>query len=314
MSLENLSLDLQAFIRTATVLALLFGLYTAWRGVGSLRSSGQLPYFRLRQKRMLNAWRLIALAAFLLTLAAWLGFSGEDVAYRLFPVTTTPTVQSTASLTPSLTQMPTITLTPSITPTLEFTYTPSPTPIPRLPLSIEALFLSSVTPDNNAVFSPLVFSTGLNLSSYEPSGVGTVFQNPVNEIFASFSYDQMQNGVQWTALWYRQGDLVHFETLTWDGGTGGLGFTEWSPDSEEWLPGMYQVQIFVGAEAKVVGEFEVEGGVATSTSTITPSPTPSATFTETSSPTFTATHTRFPTDTATNTPTRTTVPTATEED
>jgi len=311
--LENLSLDFQSFIRTATVLALLFGLYSAWRGVRFLQSSGQLPYFRLRQKRAVYAWRLIGLSILLFALAAGLAFSGEEVAYRFFSVTATPTIEPTASLTPSPTQLPTITLTPSVTPTLEFTYTPSPTPIPQLPLSIQALFLSSVTPDGNAVFSPLTFSTGLNLSSYEPSGVDTIFSNPVDEIFASFSYDQMQNGVQWTALWYRQGDLVHNESLSWDGGTGGSGFTEWSPDPEEWLPGMYQVQIFVGAESKVVGDFEVVGDMVTSSPTITPSLTPTSTSTETSSPTFTVTHTRFPTDPATNTPTPTTVPTATEE-
>jgi len=311
--LENLSLDLQAFIRTATALALIFGLYSAWQGIRFLRTSGQMPYFRLRQKRAVNAWRLIGLSILLFILAGGLAFSGEDVAYRLFPVTSTPTLAPTASLTSSPTQLPSVTLTPSITPTLEFTYTPSPTPLPQLPPSIEALFLSSVTPDTNAVFSPLTFSTGLNLSSYEPSGVDTIFQNPVEEIFASFTYDQMQDGLQWTALWYRQGSLVHFETLTWDGGTGGAGFTEWSPDSEEWLPGMYQVQIFVGADPKVVGDFEVVGEVVTSTPTVTPSLTPTPTFTETSSPTFTATHTRFPTDTATSTSTRTTVPTATQE-
>jgi len=311
--LENLSLDLQAFIRTAAALALISGLYSAWRGVRFLRSSGQMPYFRVRQKRAVSAWRLIGLSVVLFILAAALAFSGEDLAYRFFPVTTTPTQVPTPSLTPSPTEPPTVTLTPSITPTLEFTYTPSPTSIPQLPPSIEALFLSSVTPDTNAVFSPLTFSTGLNLSSYEPSGVDTVFQIPVEEIFASFTYDQMQNGSQWTALWYRQGTLVHFETLTWDGGTGGAGFTEWSPDSEEWLPGMYQVQIFVGADPKVVGDFEVVGEVVTSTATVTPSLTASPTFTETSSPTFTATDTRFPTDTVTPTPTFTSTPTSTEE-
>ena len=308
MPLENLSLDLQAFIRTAAALALLFASYSAWQGFRFLRSSGQLPYFRLRQKRAVNAWRLIGLSIVLLIVAAGLAFSGEDLAYNIFQVTATSSPQPTASLTPSLTLSPTITLTPSETPTLQFTYTPSPTAIPQLPLSIEALFLSSVTPDSNSVFSPLTFSTGLNLSTYEPSGVDSEFQIPISEIFASFSYDQMQNGVQWTALWYRQGDLVHFETLTWDGGTGGSGFTEWSPDAEEWIPGIYQVQIFVGSEPQVVGEFEVIGDQVTSTATITPSLSPTPVPTNTSLPTFTVTHTRFPTDTPIDPPTRTPIP------
>jgi hypothetical protein len=107
----------------------------------------------------------------------------------------------------------------------------------------------------------------------------------------------MVDGVQWTALWYYQGELVNFETQVWQGGTGGLGFSEWGPDAEAWRPGIYQVQIFVGTEAKVVGEFLVSGEPVTSTWTPTPTRTPTPTFTVTNTPTITATHTRLPTAT-----------------
>ena len=68
---------------------------------------------------------------------------------------------------------------------------------------------------------------------------------------AVFTYDQMTPGAQWTALWYREGELVHYETIPWNGETGGFGFTEWEAPASEWLPGTYQVQIFVGLEWKV---------------------------------------------------------------
>ncbi|HEY4717557.1 MAG TPA: hypothetical protein VIH14_00955, partial [Anaerolineales bacterium] len=87
------------------------------------------------------------------------------------------------------------------------------------------------------------------------------------------------------------------ETKPWDGATGGYGFTEWIPDAEEWLPGRYQVRIFVGIEPKVVGEFEVAGDPSTSTPTPTPSDTPTPTPTRTLTRTITATHTRWPTQT-----------------
>jgi type VI secretion system secreted protein VgrG len=161
-----------------------------------------------------------------------------------------------------------------------------------------AQFTSAVTPNPNAVFSPFTFARGINLRTYLAIDAGSAFANPVSGIYAIFSYDQMAEGVQWTALWYRNGELVHYETKPWDGGTGGLGYTEWLADAEEWLPGSYQVQIFVGTEVKVAGSFEVTGQPATSTATPLPSATPTATPSRTSTPTITATHTRQPTATA----------------
>jgi type VI secretion system secreted protein VgrG len=117
---------------------------------------------------------------------------------------------------------------------------------------------------------------------------------------AVFTYDQMVPGSQWTALWYRDGQLVHFETIPWDGTTGGYGFAEWEAPEEEWLPGTYQVQIFAGLEWKVVDQFVLQGDAptkiptATLTTTQTPSRTPTSTVTQTPHPTQPATATRTP--------------------
>ena len=96
---------------------------------------------------------------------------------------------------------------------------------------------------------------------------------------AVFSYDQMIPGSQWTALWYRNNELVHYETIPWDGEVGGYGFTEWKAPAEEWLPGTYEVRIFVGLDWKVVGQFILQGDAPTKipTLTVTPSPTPTRT-------------------------------------
>ncbi len=231
-------------------------------------------------------------------LGLWLFFSGEKTIYQIFPVTNTPSPTLTFTLSPTPSLIPTLTPTPSLTPTLQFTYTPSPSPIPELPSSVSALFESSVTPNPDTAYSPLIFSSDLDLESYSTIGEATIFQNPVNQIYATFSYDLMIAGVQWTALWYRQGELVHFESFPWDGGTGGLGFTEWIPNSEEWLPGAYQVHVFVGEQVIVSGEFQVEGEALTSTPTATPTSSSTSTFTVTHTPSITATHTRFPTYTS----------------
>lgn len=297
-AVPSFSLDLSAFIRTATYILIFFGLYALWRGRASIRASAELPYFRLRQQRLAAGWRTIFAALVLFGASAWFGFYGERTAYSIFPVTPTPSQTMTPSLTftPSLT--PTETLTPSLTPTLQFSLTPSPSAVPVLPAEVLSQFTSQVTPNPDALFSPLTFAPRLNFETYFAIDAGVVFANPVGSMYATFSYDGMLPGVQWTALWYRSGELVHFETIPWDGVTGGYGYTEWIPDAEEWLPAIYQVQIFVGTEVKTVGNFEVTGAPATSSPTPTASSTATPTPSKTATPTITATHTRQPTATA----------------
>ncbi|MDH5506379.1 MAG: hypothetical protein OEZ02_04095 [Anaerolineae bacterium] len=273
-------------------MAFLGGFYAAWRGIKSIQGSGELPYFRLRRQQLMRGWRLLFSAAGLSALAVFLGFFAEPFAYTVIEVTTTPTLTPTITLTPSMTLSPTITLTPSITPTLQYTYTPTITPTAFVPASVYNLFESQVTPNPDAAFSEFVFAQGLD-ALYRPIGRGTIFQNPVGHIYALFSYDKMLVGVQWTALWFRNGEMVYFETKPWDGATGGFGFTDWEPEPGEWLPGNYLVQIFVGLEWKRSGEFVVEG----SPPTLTPSAT--ATGTPTLTPTITPTQTPWPTQTRT---------------
>jgi hypothetical protein len=187
------------------------------------------------------------------------------------------------------------------------TDTPTITPTPFIPPAIEALFESVVTPNPNAVFSPLLFS-----SVYENSecvAPSTSFVNPIREMWACFSYDGMLPGVQWTALWYRENELVRYETYPWDGSTGGLYYTQWSPSPEIWLPGEYQVQLFVGHDLKVIGRFIVSGDPPTASPTISPTLTASPTLTRT--PSGTPTSSRTPVPTGTPTATRTPRPTAT---
>jgi type VI secretion system secreted protein VgrG len=193
-------------------------------------------------------------------------------------------------------------VTPSITPSPAISYTPTSSPTPKIPLSIEIEFESTITPNSEAVFSRLTFTDGLD-DQYRPLKPGEVFQNPINHMYAVFSYDNMVVGSQWSALWYREDELVHYETIPWDGGSGGLGFTDWEPDPSEWTPGEYQVQIFTGLNWKRSGFFTVEGEP--------PTAVPSATFTPSKTPTITRTATRTPWPSSTPVPSRTPFPSAT---
>jgi type VI secretion system secreted protein VgrG len=147
---------------------------------------------------------------------------------------------------------------------------------------VEARFEGRLTPPAEAAFSPLIFTNvGLD-ENYDPIGPGIQFTNPVGHLYAVFSYAQMLDDVQWTALWYREGELVHFESLPWNGGSGGIGYTDWEPAPELWLPGEYTIQIFLGKDFYISGFFTVVGDPPTPTITLTP--VPAATTTPTPTP------------------------------
>ncbi|MCC6568586.1 MAG: hypothetical protein IT315_05055, partial [Anaerolineales bacterium] len=115
-------------------------------------------------------------------------------------------------------------------------------------------------------------------SNFVEFEAAAVFQTPVDYMCAVFTYAEMIPGSQWTALWLRDGQLVHYETIPWDGETGGYGFTEWEAPPDQFLPGAYEVQIFVGLDYKVVGQFVIQGDAPTAASTpsATASPSPAA--------------------------------------
>ncbi|PWB55369.1 MAG: hypothetical protein C3F13_04565 [Anaerolineales bacterium] len=324
-----MKLDIHTGVITIVALLSVLAAYGLWAGIRSIRKARTLKFFRMRRDRMVTGWRMVALSIVLILVAIFARRFAEPIAYRYFPPTVTPTHTPTITLTPTISLTPTITQTPTITPTPSVSDTPTITPTPHMPLIIEEKFSSTTTPNPEAVFSPLQFATALD-KDYLPIEPNTVFQNPVGHLYAQFTYDKMTPGAQWTALWYYGSQLVYYETEPWDGGTGGIGYTDWNPEPYLWLAGEYEVQIFVGNSWKTSGRFTVEGspptGVpsATPSQTLTASPTPRPsdtrmpTITTTPSPvritpTFTAAYTLAPTPTKTPpTPSATHAPTATE--
>ncbi len=307
-----MSLDIRTFVITLSIFAALGLIFSVWRAVTTLLSAREVKFFRMRRDQVLRGWRTLFFAFLLGLLLVFLQFYAEPIAYSFYPPSPTITVAPTLTLSPTTTLSPTISLTPSITPTPAESYTPTITPTPYVPLSVQGHFEGLVTPSGNSVFSLLEFAQGIDVL-YRPIDPSTLFKNPVGHLYGVFSYDQMQDGVQWTALWFRDGQLVYFETMIWDGGPGGFGYTDWNPPAEEWLAGNYEVQIFVGLDFKQRGSFVVEGDLPTSTPSPTSTPTVTPTATITSSPTPWPTQTRTVTPTPWPTQTRTPTPTPTDE-
>ena len=240
-----MNVDIRAGVLAATILTIIFFLISVITGAQTLLSGRKVKFFKLRRDQMMRGWRLVSLGLFWIIVSIGIYFFGEPVAYRF--ITPSPTIPAslTPSITPSISTTPTITLTPSITLTPAESYTPTPTGTPFIPLTVEAQFEGRLTPPAEAAFSLLTFTNiGLD-EDYKPVGPGIQFTNPVGHLYAVFSYNLMVDDIQWTALWIQDGELVHYETMPWNGGSGGTGYTDWDPSPEFWLPGESVVQIFL---------------------------------------------------------------------
>lgn len=210
------------------------------------------------------------LAGLLGLAALFVLFYGRQVAYTIVPPTPSQTATPTITFTPTITYTPSITSTASITPTPSITLTPSITPTPQLPEEISVLLRETITPDPGSIFSPIQVATQLN-NSVQAVNPSEEFNLPLGRLYGAFSYNQMQDGVRWTAVWYRGSSIVCLETQEWDGGTGGFGYTECEP-TDGWAPGDYEIQIFVGEEWKVSTRFTIlsSSGTPTPDASVTP--------------------------------------------
>ncbi|NTV37670.1 MAG: hypothetical protein HGA82_00490 [Anaerolineales bacterium] len=297
-----MNLDIHDAVVMMVILAAAGGVVSVWLGILRIRKGRAIAYYRLRRRQVQGGWRSLALAVLLAGVAILVGLFAEPAAYSIFPPSATPSLTPTITLTPTISLTPTITEIPSITPTPAISHTPTLLPTPFMPDAIAIQFTGAVTPDPAVIFSPLQFSR--TISSFLAVDPATVFENPVGKIFATFSYDGMSDGVQWTALWTRDGEPVHYETESWKGGTGGYAYSSWEPLAENWLPGRYQVVLFVGVEWKVIGEFRVTGEPPTATFTVSPTITRTLTKTSYPSATLRPSDTHWPTDTRWPTPTK----------
>ncbi len=245
------------FIGIGAVISVIFA-------IRSIRVGQHLEFFKKRQDLVTQGWRLITAAIFLGIFAILIKKVGEPVAYHYFPPSPTASSTPTITLTPTITPTLKDTLTPTITMTLSETYTPS------LPTEAIATIQTPIGPDSLAVFSPVTFSTTTK------DGVVTdpvsSFNAGVTHIFGGFSYDKMVIGVQWTAVWLFEGKVIFLETKPWNYTPGGYGYTDCQLPAEQWLPGEYEVQIFVGSTWKSSGRFNIVGGSTAIPSTTTPAP------------------------------------------
>ena len=304
-----MQLDIQTAVQTAFVLSVIGCLGSLLYGIQNIRDGRKILYYHKRQRQVTTGWWFVLLSMVMGFTALFLNKQAEPVLYRIFPPSPTVTITSTVTLTNTITLTPSITLSPTITLTPEVSYTP------ELPEIISEQIVSTVEPDANVAFSDLIFARSIDDNNQAVSPV-TTFQQPVTDIYGVFSYDKMLTGVQWSSVWVRLSDqqIVCYETKPWDASTGGYGYTDCHKGADEWLPGEYDVQIFVGTKWISSGKFTITGDLPTPTFTKTASKTPTntPTITDTPTPTSSRTATVTPSITMTPTPSNTPLPTKTK--
>lgn len=259
-----------AFLTGTNLLSLLLvvaAFFFITAGVRALRLGSRTIYFRHRRQRVLAGWWMTGASLLLVAIAA-LTFHPKNPLFVPAPIS--PTAVKSASLVPAT---PSRTSTPAPRPSLvaTATATASPTATPHLPLSLEIMVVSSVTPQASATVGEIRFSDTLN--GIYPVGRRFEWSNPLSRMYASYVYSHMTYGAQFTVLWFRNGELIFFESGPWQAGGHGRAFSKWEPAPHEWHPGEYELQFFVGTEWKATGRFTLTGEPLPPTLTFTPSPT-----------------------------------------
>lgn len=272
-----MNIDIATTIKTILVLLGIAIIVSIIIGYRTIKSGQHLQFYRKRQDLVERGWRFLLIAFGMVAFGLILSRFGEPVAYIYFPpsptITTTPTVTPTPTITPA----PVASFTPTITMTLSVTYTPG------LPQDVQATIQTPMGVNNDAVFSDIQVSTKTKDGVViEPQ---TSFDPPVTHLFGGFSYDAMALGVQWSAVWLYGNEIKCIETKAWTYAPGGYGYTDCQLTADQWKPGDYTVQIYVGQTWKASGYFTITGAVpttaATSQLTATPTLTPSPTATPT---------------------------------
>ncbi len=309
-----MNLDINTAVQTAFYLVILGAVLSIWLGFRSIRAGQKLLFFRKRQELIGRGWRRMFFAVVMGGMAFMLNRYAEPVIYQVFPPSPTVTQTSTVTETATVTLSPTVTVTPSITPTTSIT------PTPFIPTELYLQFTATVTANPNAIFSKPLFSREINQKNFQSVDPAAEFANPITKLYATFSFDKMNNGAQWTAMWVRLSDkkVICVESEPWKAGTGGYGYSLCQPLTDQWLAGDYEFNMFTGTIYKVTGRFKVTGNPPTAiptitlTPTLTPTYTPTVTYTPTPPPpTWTMVPTLTPVPTSTMAPSFTPVPTAT---
>ena len=136
---------------------------------------------------------------------------------------------------------------------------PEPTPEPIRGFNFDLL-------REKPAFSNLLFSTHVT-DDGRPIHPTHVVPSGVDEIYASFDFDNFRNGQAWSAVWMNQGQIIIEQSDPWDDGESGRKTVKLT--NRRGIPdGEYQLVLGVGGEISLEGKVEVGNRVDESDSEV----------------------------------------------
>lgn len=99
---------------------------------------------------------------------------------------------------------------------------------------------------DDTALGTLAFSTEIN-DLYEPINPRRLFAEGFYKLWATFTYDDMADGMAWSWVWRHNGEVVDGGNAQWVAGDNGPGYVYFAPD-EGFQFGDYTLEIWVNGE------------------------------------------------------------------
>ncbi len=116
---------------------------------------------------------------------------------------------------------------------------------PTLPEEFNQIEPAVPLQDNTAL-GTLAFSTEIS-DQYEALSPRNIFAEGFYTLYATFSYDDMADGMAWSWVWRHNGDVVEGANEVWQYGADGPGYIYFNPD-EGFQFGEYSLEVWVNGE------------------------------------------------------------------
>lgn len=92
----------------------------------------------------------------------------------------------------------------------------------------------------------LNFSTEVS-DDYEAVNAGQIFPEGFYTLYATFTYNEMRDGLEWAWVWRHNGEVVEGGNELWAYGESGPGYIYFNPE-EGFEPGQYSLEVWVNEE------------------------------------------------------------------
>ena len=281
------TLQLTQYIPHLVVGLLALALILLLLAIHQLRLGRRGPYWRMRREAGQRGGQLfllsVALFGIAFAIAFFSGFAALAVgqfnallygsanveaaaAPTLTPAvdTLTPTEPATMTATPTVTASATATATPTATATATTTLTPTPTLTPSSTPTPTATYETALhlyepsgarEADADAVVRVISADVAVsqNATPLEPR---TEFPAGIGRIYLFISFRNMEDGVAWSRILYRDGAPLQGSTLLWSMGAEGSSYFFFGSD-EGYPLGDYRVELRLGDETTSEFEFRV---------------------------------------------------------